>query len=786
MLSPLFVMRKIRRANTRLVPNETKKADPCPQDSLWRTAVESAGDGLWDWDLQSDRVTYSDHWKNMLGYEPHEIGDGKNEWETRVHPDDLPGVLEHIQSHLTNKSPTYSVEFRMRCKDGSWKWILARGMVTDRDANGHPLHVIGTHTDISAWRMAQQRESAILRLILQGTPQQEILDTIVLSVEAACAGLICCLWLVDERSGGLRIAAGPNMPSSFRKKIGCAKIKPGIPCCGLPMLIGERVITREISADPDWKKCRSAFAKTGLVSCWAEPVRNGSGVLLGTLACYHKRPHLPDAAETASVVAATQLVAVAVNHERALSSLRESEDRYARALSGSTDGLWDWNMVTDEVYLSPRWKEMLGYAEHELPNTRQESFLSRLHPEDLQRVQQAREGHFAHELPYQVEFRLRTKSGAYKWFIARGKALRDQKGQPIHMTGTISDIDDRKRAETELLKSQQFNQTVLDQTTALILVMDAKGCFTHVNEAVIDLLGYPLKSLLGRNPWEAGLLDPDEVPRSMERFQNLLRGKGNPPVVLRIHARTGKAFQVEIKSTPLRNPDGSVDRIIITGTDITERLRLEQEVIRVAEEEQANIGHNLHDGVGQTLTGLYSLNQLLESQLQGAEKQSAARIGELIQQAVAEVRRMSHGLSPLSVRHRGLTGGLKLLAETISTDFRVTTRCEIDPDISFHDSEFETNLYRIAQEALNNALRHGRPKQLQITLRRISHTHAALIVKDDGGGMKHRARAHESGIGLRVMGYRAELIGAELKIDSTPRKGVTITCRFPCAASSKG
>jgi signal transduction histidine kinase len=226
-----------------------------------------------------------------------------------------------------------------------------------------------------------------------------------------------------------------------------------------------------------------------------------------------------------------------------------------------------------------------------------------------------------------------------------------------------------------------------------------------------------------------------------------------------------------------------VQRIIITGTDITERLRLEQEVIRVAEEEQATIGHNLHDGVGQTLTGIYSLNQFLESELQGAQKQSAARIGELIQQAVAEVRRMSHGLSPLSVRHRGLTGGLRLLAETVNTDFRVKTQCEIDSDVRLDDPEFEANLYRIAQEAVNNALRHGKPRMLQIKLRRISHTHAELSVSDDGGGMRRQKRSN--GIGLRVMGYRASLIGAELKIDSKHHQGVTITCRFPCGASSK-
>ncbi|MBK8039548.1 MAG: PAS domain-containing protein [Verrucomicrobiaceae bacterium] len=763
---------------SKISPSKKKpRSTPVTVDARWRTALEGAGDGMWDWDLKSGDVQYSAQWKSLLGYKPDEIQNDYREWEKRVHPEDLPGVLESIHAHLVSRNPTYAAEFRMRCKDGSWKWILARGMVTSRDAHGRPLHIIGTHTDISAWRLAQQRESDVLRMIMRGEVQQQVFDAIVRSVEASQPGLMCCLWLLDEKSGVLRISSGPSLPKSLRRRIDVMASKGDMPCCGLPMLTRERVITREINSDPEWKKCGAAFTKAGLASCWAEPVRSGSGTLLGTLACYHPHPHVPAVAEITAVEAATQLVALAVDHGAAVESLRQSEERYARALAGSTDGLWDWNILTDEAYLSPRWKEMLGYADHELPDKRQETFLNRLHPDDVSRVRRIREDHFKHDLPYQVEFRLRTKSHGYKWFIARGKAHRDAKGTPVHMTGTISDIDDRKRAEAELLKSQRFNQTVLDQTTALILVMDAMGRFTHVNRAVIDLLGYPEKKLLGRTPWEAGLLDPDEVPRSLERFQNLLRGKDNPPVVLRIHSRQGEVFHVEIQSSSLRHPDGSLDRIIITGTDITARLRLEQEVIRVAEEEQATIGHNLHDGVGQTLTGIYSLTQILETELQGSQKQSAARIGELIRQAVAEVRRMSHGLSPLSVRHRGLHGGLRLLAETVNTDFRIKTRCDIDPEVRLKDPEHESNLFRIAQEAVNNALRHGSPSLIQITLKKLSPGRAALIIKDDGGGIKRRASSSGNGIGLRVMGYRADLIGAELKIDSKPRTGVTITCR---------
>jgi signal transduction histidine kinase len=145
---------------------------------------------------------------------------------------------------------------------------------------------------------------------------------------------------------------------------------------------------------------------------------------------------------------------------------------------------------------------------------------------------------------------------------------------------------------------------------------------------------------------------------------------------------------------------------------------------------------------------------------------------------------MSHGLSPVSVRHRGLAGGLKLLAETISTDFRVKTTCEVDPRVQVGDPEREANLYRIAQEAVNNALRHGRPRHIIITLKQLTASHAGLEVRDDGRGMKLNQKKG-NGIGLRVMRYRSDLIGGELSIRAAPKRGVRVTCCFPCSKDGK-
>ena len=121
----------------------------------WKFALEGSGEGLWDWDIARSKVFFSPVWKRMLGCDEHEIGDDLSEWSDRVHPDDLPATMAAVNDYLTGKSPQYLNEHRVRCKDGSYKWILDRGMVVTRDATGKPRRMIGTHTDIDARKQAE-------------------------------------------------------------------------------------------------------------------------------------------------------------------------------------------------------------------------------------------------------------------------------------------------------------------------------------------------------------------------------------------------------------------------------------------------------------------------------------------------------------------------------------------------------------------------------------------------------------------------------------------------------
>ena len=135
--------------------------------------------------------------------------------------------------------------------------------------------------------------------------------------------------------------------------------------------------------------------------------------------------------------------------KRAEKAVRKSQERYALAVAGSTDGIWDWDILSDKVFYSDRFKENLGYASEEFPET-VDAFRSRLHPEDADAVWAAVEGHLQEHVPYNIEYRLKTKSGEYRWFLARGQAIWDDKGNATRMAGSIKNITERMEAAQNL------------------------------------------------------------------------------------------------------------------------------------------------------------------------------------------------------------------------------------------------------------------------------------------------------------------------------------------------
>jgi two-component system sensor kinase FixL len=151
--------------------------------------------------------------------------------------------------------------------------------------------------------------------------------------------------------------------------------------------------------------------------------------------------------------------------EQGATDLRESEERFALAARGSSDGIWDWKILSGELYLSPRYKELLGYAPEELPST-YDAWQALVHPDDGRRAAQALNDHLINGKPYDIEYRLRTRDGSFRWYGARGQAMWDDVGRPTRMAGSLTDITERRTAE-ELLRHRQEELTHISRLSAV-------------------------------------------------------------------------------------------------------------------------------------------------------------------------------------------------------------------------------------------------------------------------------------------------------------------------------
>lgn len=169
-------------------------------------------------------------------------------------------------------------------------------------------------------------------------------------------------------------------------------------------------------------------------------------------------------------------------HGRAKDALRTSEERYLLAIAGSTDGLWDWDLLSNTVFYSDRFREILGYSSEEFP-AKIDSFRSRLHPEDAEAIWAAIECHLQDRVPYRVEYRLQTKSGDYRWFLAGGQAIWNSEGKAIRMSGSIQDITERKQAELDLREALSEIKELKDKLEAerAYLQEEIKSQYNHEN-----------------------------------------------------------------------------------------------------------------------------------------------------------------------------------------------------------------------------------------------------------------------------------------------------------------
>ena len=337
----------------------------------------------------------------------------------------------------------------------------------------------------------------------------------------------------------------------------------------------------------------------------------------------------------------------------------------------------------------------------------------------------------------------------------------------------------RKPAETALRDSEERLRAILNTAVEGIITIDERGIIESVNPAAEKIFGYTTAELVGKN---VSLLMPPPFREAHDGYLvNYLRtgqakiiGIGREVVGRR---KDGTDFPMDLSVSEVR----LADRRLFTGfvRDITERKRLEREILEISHREQLRIGQDLHDGLSQQLAGIELMCEVLEQKLASKAKAEADRAGEIarhVREAITHTRSLARGLSPVQLDANGLMSALQELAVNVEKMFKIECRFQCDEPILVQNNEAATHLYRIAQEAINNAVKHGKAKRITITFQPMGDKHG-LLVTNDGVAFPNDARPSR-GIGLRIMNYRAGEIAATLQIRSDREKGTTVVCLF--------
>lgn len=434
--------------------------------------------------------------------------------------------------------------------------------------------------------------------------------------------------------------------------------------------------------------------------------------------------------------------------------------------------------------------------------------------------------------PYECDVEMVFPDGSRRWITARGEAVREATGRIVQLRGTVQDITERKRAEALIQRANQTLQAIRacheemlraqtesellnaicriivetggermawvgyamrNHTKAVRPVAGAGFSKTYVNKAQVTWANTPR----GRGPVGSAIrtgkicichntrTDPDFAP-----WRDFARRCGYGSVIalplkmekdcfgaLCIYARQPDAFDTG-EQMLLADLANDLSFGITTLRLHAERKRLENEVLQSIEQEQERIGRDLHDGLCQVLVGAKYRSAYLEKILDGnfsKATQEARELEQILNQAIEQTRDLARGLNPVKAAPSGLELALQRLANDVQAQTGKGPRCfcYFPKRVKIPDHKLANHLYRIAQEAVQNAIKHARARNISVTLDR-QRREIRLVVKDDGRGIP--AKLKKTGMGLDNMHARATLIGGNLEIRRRKLGGTAVTC----------
>ncbi len=448
--------------------------------------------------------------------------------------------------------------------------------------------------------------------------------------------------------------------------------------------LAENKLIAAHDAHTDPRTCefsQSYLTPLGITSMLDTPIRFG-GQIVGVVCIERIGENLPWTAEeenfACSIADLVSLVLEARERRRTAAALKESEERWQLALYANNDGIWDWNLKTNEIFYSERWKAMLGYEDWEITNNHDE-WTKRVHPEDLERVTNAFDEHLNQKTThYQVEYRLRCKDGTYKWIQDRGKSLRDEEGKPIRVVGSHTDISERKRTEASLRQSEEkFRNLVANIPGAVYrCACDEHWTMELLSDAIEEIIGYPASDFINNQVRSLTSIIHPKDRELVEQIVNEAVANKQPYIVeYRIIHANGSIRWVYEKGQGIFDADGQLLWLNGAIFDISERKKTEETL-----KQEQTLLRSLIDNIPDVIfykdaNGVYQACNSAMEEVVGRNKTEIIGVSdyELFPQDVAEVFREQDRLLMSQRKRRRIeewveyANGQRRLSDTLKT-----------------------------------------------------------------------------------------------------------------------
>jgi PAS domain S-box-containing protein len=694
--------------------------------------------------------------------------------------------------------------------DGVWLRVKSGPL---RDETGAVRGGLSVIRNVTAQKEAERRlaaQYAVTRVLAESTSLREAAPKILRAICESVDWQAGALWTVDRRANVLRCVDVWLRPGGTAAEFAAATraltCKPGV---GLPGRVwGNRASAWIADVTKDENFPRAAIAsQCNLHAAFAFPILSGSEVT-GVIESFSHEIEKPDQPLLSMIEALGSQIGQFMKRRRTEEELRISRERFEVAMQGARDGVWDWDLRSNQVYFSPRWKSMLGYQDHEIGN-RFEEWQQRLHPDDRDRSLAAVQAYLDGRAPvYELEHRLHHKDGSYRWILTRGVALRDAAGKPYRMAGSHTDITERKQSEQALRDSEALYHSLVETLPLNVFRKDLKGRFTFGNHLFCQSLGKPLEEIVGKTDFDFYPAELAEKYRQDDR--RVIEQQEILNEVEEHHKPSGEKIYVQVLKTPVYDSRNEVIGTQAIFWDVSDRRRAMEEMRKAKEAAEsanraksaflANMSHEIRTPMN-AIIGMTEL--VLETDLNAEQreyldlvKKSAdsllAVINDILDFSKVEAGRLELDTVAFSLRDH-LSDTLNSLAPR-AYQKGLELACHVAPEVPDSLLGDPVRLGQILVNLVGNALKFTQRGEVVVEVGMSSRTDEEIgvlvAVRDTGIGVPVDKRElifdpftqadgsttrqyGGTGLGLAIARRLVEMMGGRIWVESETGKGST-------------